>query len=56
MTPEDEPRILDLSRLIADEKDLQKLIILASELERLLTSKLERATLSPPTANEKTAE
>ena len=48
MTPEEEARIRELSKFIADEKDLQKLVILASELERLLTLKLERSS----TANE----
>lgn len=42
-----EARIRELSKLIADEKDLQKLIILASELERLLRLKLKEPSTSP---------
>lgn len=41
MTPE-EARISELPKLIADEKDHEKMIALAAELERLLTLKLER--------------
>jgi hypothetical protein len=40
MTPDDEARIRELAKLIADEKDLGKLIMLAAELERLLTLRL----------------
>jgi hypothetical protein len=48
MTPEEEARIRELSKLIADERDLQKLIILASELERLLTRKLKEPSTPWP--------
>lgn len=43
MTPEDEARISELAKLIAEENDVEKLVILAAELERLLTLKLERS-------------
>jgi hypothetical protein len=40
MTPEEQARIQELSRRIKDEKDSEKLMVLAAELERLLTIKL----------------
>ena len=48
MTPKDEERIRELPRLIADEKDNEKVIELASELEQLLMqrSKEEKDHLS----------
>lgn len=36
MTPEEEARIRELPKLIADEIDPEKVTILAAELERLL--------------------
>jgi hypothetical protein len=41
MTPE-EARIRELPKLIADEKDHEKMIAFAAELERLLRLQLER--------------
>jgi hypothetical protein len=41
MTPEDESRLRQLPTLIAEEKDPDRVEILAAELERLLTRKLE---------------
>jgi hypothetical protein len=38
MTPEDEARIRELPKLIADEQNPVKVEILAAELERLLTA------------------
>ncbi len=40
MTPEEEARIQELSRRIKNEKNSEKLIVLAAELERLLTIRL----------------
>jgi hypothetical protein len=37
MTPEEEARIRELPKLIADEKDNEKMKALAAELERLLS-------------------
>jgi hypothetical protein len=54
MTPDDEARIRELAKLIADERDFGKLIMLAAELERLLRLKLEHS--SRPTSDQKTAE
>jgi hypothetical protein len=41
MTPEDEARIHELPKLIANEKDPDKVEILAAELEHLLRMLLE---------------
>ena len=41
-TEEDEARIRELATLIESEKDVEKMVILAAELERLLRLKLER--------------
>jgi hypothetical protein len=49
MRPEDESRIRALTQLIANEKDHEKIAVLASELGRLLT--LERKPL--PFTNDK---
>jgi len=46
---EDEARIRKSATLIEAEKDTQKLVILAAELDRLLRLKLERQTT--PTAD-----
>jgi hypothetical protein len=44
MTPdEEEARISELAKLIADENDPDKVEILAAEVERLLKLKLERS-------------
>ncbi len=51
VTPDDEARIRELPKLIADEK-LGKLITLAAELERLLTLRLN-AKKTPLIVNEK---
>ena len=50
--PEEEARIGELARLIEAEKDPEKLVILAAELERLLTLRLN-GRKTPPTADEK---
>ena len=39
MTPEYEARIRELPKLIAAERDHEKMIALAGELERLLTAR-----------------
>lgn len=41
MTPENEQRIRELSRLIAAEKDNEKAVMLAAELRSLLTLRSE---------------
>jgi hypothetical protein len=43
MTPQDDDRINELAKLIAEEKDPDKVEILSAELERLLRLKLERS-------------
>lgn len=49
MTPEQDARILELARLIEAEKDPEKVVSLAAELERLLTLRLEEKKMPPPT-------
>jgi hypothetical protein len=51
MAHDDEARIRELPKLIAAEKDTEKIIILATELERLLTLRLN-ATKTPLIVNE----
>jgi hypothetical protein len=43
VTPEEEEaRIRELAKLIEAEKDAEKMVVLAAELERVLTLKLKR--------------
>jgi len=51
MAHDDEARIRELPKLIAAEKDTEKIIILATELERRLTLRLN-ATKTPLIVNE----
>ena len=53
MPPDDEARIRELPKLIAAEKDLGKLMMLAAELERLLTLRLNAKKTPPLIVNEK---
>ena len=48
MTPEQEARILELAKLIQAEKDPEKVVSLAAELERLLTLRLDERKMPPP--------
>jgi len=52
MTPEQEPRIRELIKLFVGERDPEKRKILATELEPLLTRKLEDRSTPWPIVDE----
>jgi hypothetical protein len=52
MTSEEDTRISELAKLIEAEKDPEKLVSLATELEHLLTLRLN-AKKTPPIADKK---